>query len=145
MCNRSICNLQTTSVQLSKIFKQTIQMTHTHTHKHMSSVSACHSVTLFDVLFYFVLQGIFAFQCVQFERITYNDTYLYPWWADLVGWFMTLASLMFIPGIALYKLCTVPGNLTLKEVCSQIHSCVFLRFSFCLITFGDYLANLPTE
>lgn len=61
-------------------------------------------------------QGIFVFQCVQFKRITYNETYLYPWWADLVGWLMTLASVSFLPGIALYKICTLPGNLSLKEV-----------------------------
>ncbi|GFR66302.1 sodium- and chloride-dependent betaine transporter [Elysia marginata] len=59
--------------------------------------------TLWALLFFFMLltlgldsQFIFIFMFVDYKRSTYDD-YTYPVWADVLGWFFTLASVLAIP------------------------------------------------
>ena len=35
-----------------------------------------------------------------------------PAWADGVGWMMACCSMAFIPGTAIYKMCTTEGSLS---------------------------------
>ena len=46
---------------------------------------------------------ILVFAWVKYSPAEYNDK-PYPTWADAMGWLMTLSALVFIPGVALYKL-----------------------------------------
>lgn len=42
----------------------------------------------------------------------YAKTYFYPWWGELIGWFMALVSMMMIPTYAIYYLITTKGSLS---------------------------------
>ncbi|XP_041078417.1 sodium-dependent noradrenaline transporter [Polyodon spathula] len=49
---------------------------------------------------------------VKMETLTYDD-YTFPPWASLIGWGITMSSVLFVPAYAIYKFLTVRG--TFKE------------------------------
>ncbi|XP_047655974.1 sodium- and chloride-dependent creatine transporter 1 isoform X2 [Tachysurus fulvidraco] len=57
-----------------------------------------------------VCMGIFAFQLVNYKPLTYNNVYVYPWWGEMIGWFMALSSMLCIPISVIYKLITAKGS-----------------------------------
>ncbi|XP_041356928.1 sodium- and chloride-dependent taurine transporter-like [Gigantopelta aegis] len=57
---------------------------------------------------------IFILGCISYSELTYNRktvTYEYPSWAIGIGWTMASASIIFIPGIMLKRIVSVPGSL----------------------------------
>lgn len=38
------------------------------------------------------------------------DSYMFPPWANMVGWCMAMSSMAMVPLYAIYKLCTLPGK-----------------------------------
>jgi solute carrier family 6 GABA transporter-like protein 1 len=36
--------------------------------------------------------------------------YEYPWWGQLIGWFLALSSMLCIPGYAIYKYLNTTGD-----------------------------------
>jgi hypothetical protein len=52
--------------------------------------------------------GIFIFYTVQYEPLVYMD-YHYPWWGEMIGWCMTLSSVLVIPGYAIYLFLVTKG------------------------------------
>ena len=42
-------------------------------------------------------QGIFIFNVVYHEPLVYNNTYVYPWWGEAVGWAFALSSMLCVP------------------------------------------------
>ncbi|KAG5857132.1 sodium-dependent dopamine transporter isoform X1 [Anguilla anguilla] len=38
------------------------------------------------------------------------DTYVFPMWANILGWCLAISSMTMVPLYALYKLCTLPGS-----------------------------------
>jgi hypothetical protein len=36
--------------------------------------------------------------------------YKYPWWGELIGWFLALSSMLCIPGYAIYKYLNTTGD-----------------------------------
>ena len=44
-----------------------------------------------------------------YEPLTYED-YVYPLWANVLGWFIASSSVAMIPGIAIYKIIVTPGT-----------------------------------
>uniref|UniRef100_A0A8C7U182 Transporter n=1 Tax=Oncorhynchus mykiss TaxID=8022 RepID=A0A8C7U182_ONCMY len=78
-----------------------------------------------------VCMGIFLFHLFNYKPLTYNNTYVYPWWGEVIGWCMALMSMLCIPVSVLYKLCRATG--TFKEVSINIIltiMCFFLSHSF---------------
>ncbi|KAK3539409.1 hypothetical protein QTP70_006464 [Hemibagrus guttatus] len=57
-----------------------------------------------------VCMGIFVFQLVNYKPLTYNNVYVYPWWGEMIGWFMALSSMLCIPISVVYKLLTAKGS-----------------------------------
>ena len=57
------------------------------------------------------MQGIFLFHVVNYKPLTYNKTYVYPWWGDAIGWVLALSSMLCIPCTVLYKLLRCKGSL----------------------------------
>jgi hypothetical protein len=51
---------------------------------------------------------------VGYEPLTYEE-YVYPVWANVLGWIIAGSSIIMIPGTAVYKLLTTPG--TFIQVC----------------------------
>uniref|UniRef100_L7LYL2 Transporter n=1 Tax=Rhipicephalus pulchellus TaxID=72859 RepID=L7LYL2_RHIPC len=58
---------------------------------------------------------IFVSSIIQYRPPEYARTYFYPWWGELIGWFMALVSMMMIPTYAIYYLMTTKGSLS--KVC----------------------------
>lgn len=53
--------------------------------------------------------GVFIFKLVTWKNLVYQD-YEYPFWAHLVGYFMSLSSIACIPTYAIYLWFTTPGT-----------------------------------
>ncbi len=45
-----------------------------------------------------VLQSIFVFYFVQYTPIKYAKTYSYPWWGEVLGFFISGSSMIWVPG-----------------------------------------------
>lgn len=59
-------------------------------------------------------QGIFIFNVVYYEPLVYNNTYVYPWWGEAMGWAFALSSMLCVP---LYLLgCLLRAKGTMAEV-----------------------------
>lgn len=65
----------------------------------------------------FALQGTFLFSIVKYTPLKFSGTYVYPLWANILGWFIATISLSLIPLFVLYKMARGEG--TLQQV-SQI-------------------------
>ncbi|XP_075552545.1 sodium- and chloride-dependent GABA transporter 1-like isoform X2 [Dermacentor variabilis] len=66
---------------------------------------------------------IFLSSVIQYRPPVYAKTYFYPWWGELIGWFMALISVMMIPIYAIYYLITAKGSLfkLFQIVCQVEH------------------------
>ncbi|XP_078509883.1 sodium- and chloride-dependent GABA transporter 2-like [Lissotriton helveticus] len=62
----------------------------------------------------------FLFSVIKYTPLTYNKKYVYPWWADAIGWVLAISSIIWIPLWIIYKLCSTKGSLTkrLQQVTS---------------------------
>lgn len=58
-----------------------------------------------------VMVSIFIFYCVQYQPIMYGNKYQYPAWAEVMGFGMSIASMIWIPTYAIYYLISTPGTL----------------------------------
>ncbi|XP_064473559.1 sodium- and chloride-dependent GABA transporter 1-like [Ornithodoros turicata] len=58
--------------------------------------------------------GIFLFSVIKYAPPVYAKTYEYPWWGEMLGWFMALVSMLMIPLYMLYFVFTTPGSLREK-------------------------------
>ncbi|XP_060783026.1 sodium- and chloride-dependent creatine transporter 1-like [Neoarius graeffei] len=57
-----------------------------------------------------VCMGIFVFHLVNYKPLTYKKTYMYPWWGEMIGWWMALSSMLCIPLSVIYKLIMAKGS-----------------------------------
>lgn len=64
------------------------------------------------IILYF--QGILLFSIVTYKPLTYNRTYVYPTWAQVIGWSMALVPMSMIPIYFTYYLVTSPGGSLLQ-------------------------------
>lgn len=53
--------------------------------------------------------GIFIFYVVQYEPLVYMN-YRYPWWGEVIGWCMTMSSVLVIPGYAIFIFIKTKGT-----------------------------------
>uniref|UniRef100_A0A4W6EHH6 Transporter n=1 Tax=Lates calcarifer TaxID=8187 RepID=A0A4W6EHH6_LATCA len=58
--------------------------------------------------------GTFIFSIVKYSPLKFSNTYVYPLWANILGWFIATVSLSLIPLFALYKI--MQGKGTLRQV-----------------------------
>lgn len=61
-----------------------------------------------------VMAMVFVFYCISYKPVTYGHDYNYPKWAEILGLVMSMSSMIWIPGYALYYIFTQPG--TIMEV-----------------------------
>lgn len=61
-----------------------------------------------------LFQGIFFFNVAYYKPLIYNNSYVYPWWGEAIGWGFALSSMLCVPLVALYKFIRAKG--TLAEV-----------------------------
>ncbi|RXN30008.1 sodium- and chloride-dependent GABA transporter ine-like isoform X1 [Labeo rohita] len=55
--------------------------------------------------------GILISSIVQYTPARYGKSYTYPLWAEVVGWFISLVSIIWIPLGAVHELWTTEGSL----------------------------------
>ncbi|KAJ8370788.1 hypothetical protein SKAU_G00108160 [Synaphobranchus kaupii] len=58
-----------------------------------------------------VCVGVFLFHVVNYRPLTYNSSYVYPWWGEALGWGLALSSMLCIPISVFYKLLRCKGSL----------------------------------
>ncbi|XP_073447917.1 sodium- and chloride-dependent creatine transporter 1-like [Aquarana catesbeiana] len=58
-----------------------------------------------------VCVGIFVFHVINYKPLTYNKTYIYPWWGEAIGWGLALSSMLCIPMTVLCKILRSKGSL----------------------------------
>ncbi|XP_024915810.1 sodium- and chloride-dependent GABA transporter 2-like [Cynoglossus semilaevis] len=58
-----------------------------------------------------VCSGTLIFLILKFSPLRFNNTYIYPWWAYYVGWFLASSSLIMIPLTMICKLANGKGTL----------------------------------
>lgn len=46
---------------------------------------------------------------MSFKPLSYED-YIYPNWANVIGWLIAMSSVACIPGMAVYTILTTPGT-----------------------------------
>lgn len=61
-------------------------------------------------MFFFLWQVILIFSIIQFKPARYED-YIFPPWAQGVGWVIAMASIIWIPLGAIHTLWVLPGSL----------------------------------
>jgi len=57
---------------------------------------------------------IFVFYFIRYTPITYGDHYNYPPWGEAIGFMISLSSMLWVPGYAVYFILSTPG--TWREV-----------------------------
>lgn len=63
-----------------------------------------------------------------YEPLTYED-YVYPLWANVMGWLIASSSIIMIPGVAIYKIIVTPGTFVQVIIITS----KFLRFLMMII------------
>ncbi|XP_072329215.1 sodium- and chloride-dependent creatine transporter 1-like isoform X2 [Scyliorhinus torazame] len=58
-----------------------------------------------------VCVGIFLFHVVNYKPLTYNKTYVYPWWGETIGWILAIASMVCVPLTVIIKMLQAEGSL----------------------------------
>ncbi|XP_020296597.1 sodium-dependent dopamine transporter, partial [Pseudomyrmex gracilis] len=53
-------------------------------------------------------QFIIVYGLMGYEPLSYED-YVYPVWANILGWLIACSSIVMIPGMAIYKISVTPG------------------------------------
>jgi len=66
-----------------------------------------------------IFQTIFLFYCVKWKPLVVSG-FVYPGWANAIGWMLSLASLSCVPAYATYTLCKGKG--TLREVSKVVYT-----------------------
>ncbi|XP_054640148.1 solute carrier family 6 member 11a isoform X1 [Dunckerocampus dactyliophorus] len=55
--------------------------------------------------------GTLVFLLLKYTPLKFNNSYVYPWWAYWIGWFLALSSLFLIPVTMIYKLAKGKGTI----------------------------------
>lgn len=63
-----------------------------------------------------VILGVFLSSVIQWGGVAYGK-YQYPSWGEFCGWVLALASMLWIPGVAIYKVFTTPGGSVFQRIC----------------------------
>lgn len=70
-------------------------------------------------------QGTFLFSIVKYTPLRFSDTYVYPLWANILGWFIATISLSLIPLYAMHKMARGEGTLRqvsqIPNMCTSVH------------------------
>ena len=102
----------TVSIQCTRTIQQLFAHHANPTHAHSDTPQY---LTLLSPVF----QGIFIWMWAQFTLLTYNDTYIYPRWAQVFGLSLAFSSMVCIPLYFVFSLVTSPGH-TLREVSQSV-------------------------
>lgn len=60
--------------------------------------------------YFIIVQFIIVYGLMGYEPLTYEG-YVYPVWANVLGWLIACSSIVMIPGMAFYKIMSTPGSI----------------------------------
>lgn len=63
---------------------------------------------------------IIVYGLLGYEPLTYED-YVFPVWANVLGWLIAGSSVITIPVVAIYKLLTTPGSISQVGTLRVVH------------------------
>ncbi|XP_041864776.1 sodium- and chloride-dependent creatine transporter 1-like [Melanotaenia boesemani] len=63
--------------------------------------------------------GTFIFSIIRYSPLKFSNSYVYPLWANILGWFLATISLSVIPLFVLFKV--IQGKGTLQQ--RLLHLC----------------------
>lgn len=72
---------------------------------------------------------IIVYGLLGYEPLSYED-YVYPGWANVLGWLIAGSSVIMIPIVALWKLVTTPGSF--KRVSFFTYAMDLFNMFFCI-------------
>lgn len=55
-------------------------------------------------LLFIIVYGLLGYEPLSYEN------YVYPVWANVLGWAIAGSSVLMIPAVGIYKFCTTPGS-----------------------------------
>ncbi|XP_045895556.1 sodium- and chloride-dependent GABA transporter 2-like [Micropterus dolomieu] len=89
--------------------------------------------------------GTFIFSIVRYSPLKFSNTYVYPLWANILGWFIATISLSLIPLFVLHKLRQGKGSLRQRFLflCQPVDH--LLMEQKCLATLGTNGTSPNTE
>ncbi|XP_046475469.1 sodium- and chloride-dependent GABA transporter ine isoform X2 [Neodiprion pinetum] len=68
-----------------------------------------------------LIMAVWVFSLIDYEPPTYhNGAYIYPWWAEAIGWGIASLSLVCIPAVAIYVLIRAEGDTFLQRLRKSI-------------------------
>lgn len=79
-----------------------------------------------------LLTAIMLFTWIYYEPSTYED-YSFPVWADVLGWMMTMSSVVAIPVVAVYQIVTAESQGSLWEVSRRYQAHQLISLPVCLL------------
>ncbi|XP_026205345.1 sodium- and chloride-dependent GABA transporter 2-like [Anabas testudineus] len=55
--------------------------------------------------------GTLVYLLLRYTPMRFNNSYVYPWWAYCIGWFLAMSSLSMIPVVMIWKMAKGKGTL----------------------------------
>ncbi|XP_032475094.1 sodium- and chloride-dependent creatine transporter 1 isoform X1 [Phocoena sinus] len=86
-----------------------------------------------------VCMGIFIFNTVYYKPLVYNNTYVYPWWGEAMGWGFALSSMLCVPLHLLGCLLRAKGTVAEAKQKLQAVECVSLSCGYARVVPGPRL------
>ncbi|XP_033099510.1 sodium- and chloride-dependent GABA transporter ine-like [Anneissia japonica] len=80
-----------------------------------SSAPNLYFVSCWFIISPLLIFAIFVFSFIQYEVVTYGD-YNYPGWAEFLGWFIAMLSMIWIPVGIVYAFASAEGSFTERLV-----------------------------
>ncbi|XP_046738199.1 sodium- and chloride-dependent GABA transporter ine-like isoform X2 [Diprion similis] len=85
-----------------------------------------------------LIMAVWVFSLIDYEPPTYhNGAYIYPWWAEAIGWGIASLSLVCIPAVAIYVLIRAEGDTFLQKLRKSIKP----DFEACRICGQEYCTD----
>lgn len=88
-------------------------------------------------------QGTFLFSIVKYTPLRFSDTYVYPLWANILGWFIATSSLSLIPLFVLYKMARGEGTLQqVSPILNKWQTVLVDVYIWMVLQSGNFLKSL---
>uniref|UniRef100_A0A4W6D9P5 Transporter n=1 Tax=Lates calcarifer TaxID=8187 RepID=A0A4W6D9P5_LATCA len=89
-----------------------------------------------------ICSGTLVFLLLRYTPLRFNNTYVYPWWAYWIGWFLAMSSLTMIPITMICKLAKGKGTFwqvsgLVVSAFYKLHQNLFLLPMLLLVIFFD--------
>lgn len=83
-------------------------------------------------------KGVVVFGLIYQEPLKYND-YMYPSWAEWMGWALALSSILMIPMFMILQLFQAPGTLKEVKIKYSFIEYYYLEFNFHFVSLENCL------